>query len=221
LDQKKKRIGFCPVQGKQKMTNTRLVASAAIAMSAIFGATTAMAEEEKGGFYVGIGGGANWLDEAEGNGVSIDFDTGYTALAAVGYDFGVNGAGGSIRVEGEVSYTSNDYSSVTVNGVNTGITGDIEQWTFMGQGIYEFTAATGFRPYVGAGIGVINAETEASAGNVGASADSTEFAYRGLIGVAADVTESATLDLGFRYTGATGDAELDNIGIVAQVRFGF
>ncbi|GGD06134.1 outer membrane beta-barrel protein [Pyruvatibacter mobilis] len=193
-------------------------AAAAIAAAALLGANAAQAED--GNWYVSAGGGANWIGDQSSNGVTADYDAGYTVLGAVGYDFG-DSETGSFRVEGEISWTKNDVDQVTINGVNANIGGDTEQWGFMMNALYDFMPGSTFRPYIGAGLGVVDGETELNRAGVTVSGNSTEFAYRGLVGVGIGLGENTTLDLGYRHTRVTGDNDdFGNNTVIAQVRFG-
>src|SRR5690349_14159211 len=70
----------------------------------------AMAQQTSG-FYLGIGGGANWARDSDINGGAIntkaEYDTGWAALGTVGYGFG-NG----LRLELELGYRDNDVDKV-------------------------------------------------------------------------------------------------------------
>jgi len=200
------------------LMKSKLKIAAIAAVATVLGMTTAQAED--GSFYVSVGGGVNWIDEVSGNNVTLDFETGYTALIAGGYDFGVNNAGGAFRVEGEFSYTNNGYEEGRALGVSVPISGDVEQYGFMVNALYDFFAEDSFSPYIGVGVGVVDAESKATVGNITAGSDATEIAYRGLAGVAFDVTDSMALDLGFRFTSVDTNQTIDNSAIVAQVRFG-
>lgn len=198
--------------------NSKIKLAAAAAVATLLGMTTAQAED--GGFYVSVGGGVNWIDEVNDGTVTLDFETGYTGIIAGGYDFGENNAGGAFRVEGEFSYTNTGYEEGRVLGVSVPIGGDVEQYGFMVNALYDFFAEDSFSPYIGVGVGVVDVESKATVGNITAGSDATEIAYRGLAGVALDVTDNVALDLGFRFTSVDTDQTIDNSAIVAQVRFG-
>jgi len=195
-----------------------LIAGAAIAAAALLGTTAAQADD--GGLYASLGGGVNWVSEISNNGVSMDFEAGYTILGAVGYAY-ADGEMGRFRAEAEVSWTQNDLDSATALGTTINLGGELEQWGFMVNGIYDFLPDSGIRPYLGVGIGVVDGDVTARVGGLTASSDGTNFAYRGLAGVGIALGDTATLDVGYRFTGVTADENINNNAAVAQVRFGF
>lgn len=196
------------------------IAGAALVAATVMGATAANAAEA--GWYASIGGGVNWVDVNDENNVEWDMEGGYTVQGAVGYDFGDNGSSvGKFRVEAEIAYTQNDNESVKAGGTTFNIGGDLEQTSFMVNGLFDFMPNSGFRPYIGAGLGIVDAEQTVSLAGISASANGTEFAYRGLAGVGISLGENVTLDVGYRYTRVTSDTEYANNAAIAQVRFGF
>ena len=74
----------------------------------------------------------------------------------------------------------------------------------MGNGYYAFDVGGGFKPFIGAGIGIAYLDAELSAPGVGpgsVSDDDTVFAYQGIAGVEYEIlTDSATIALGVRYS---------------------
>jgi outer membrane protein OmpA-like peptidoglycan-associated protein len=99
------------------------------------------------GWYLSLGAGANWIEDGDWNEFGgddefgqFDFDDGYIAAGAVGYDFGRNW-----RVEFEVAYRDND-----IDG-NTGL----EDWELsqMFNVLYDFPLGGNWEASVGAGIG--------------------------------------------------------------------
>src|SRR5690242_15606755 len=93
---------------------------------------TAMAQQTSG-FYLGIGGGANWARDADVSGAGLDtdakYDTGWAALGTAGYGFG-NG----LRLELELGYRDNDIDKV--NGV-AGAGGSTNVWSGMVNALYD------------------------------------------------------------------------------------
>ncbi|MEO0962036.1 MAG: outer membrane beta-barrel protein [Pseudomonadota bacterium] len=195
-----------------------LLAGAAIAAAALLGTTAAHADDA--GWYASLGGGVNWVDEISGNGASIDFDAGYTIVGAVGYAY-ADSETGRFRAEGEISWTSNELDTISAGGVSATVGGELDQFGFMVQGLYDFLPDSGIRPYLGVGIGVVDGDVSATLGGVTVKSDGTNFAYRGLAGVGIALGDSATLDVGYRFTGVTSDENINNNAAVAQVRFNF
>lgn len=195
-----------------------LLAGAAIAAAALLGTTAAQADDA--GWYASLGGGVNWVDEISGNGASIDFDAGYSILGAVGYAY-ADGEMGRFRAEGEISWTSNELDTISAGGVSANVGGELDQFGFMVQGLYDFLPDSGIRPYLGVGIGVVDGDVSATLGGVTVKSDGTNFAYRGLAGVGVALGDNATLDVGYRFTGVTSDENINNNAAIAQVRFNF
>jgi opacity protein-like surface antigen len=146
------------------------------------------------GFYAGGAVGVNILTDSdvEGGGTttSVDFDTGYAGLGAVGYGFG-NG----LRLEGEIGYRDNDADDI----------GSAKAWDFMGNLLYEFPSKGKFRPYIGAGIGAVRTEFEdglVAGGNIIDDND-VVFGYQGIAGVAVALHERIDLTLDYRYLGTS------------------
>jgi opacity protein-like surface antigen len=195
-----------------------LLAGAAFAAAALLGTTAAQADDA--GWYASLGGGVNWVDEISGNGVSMDFEAGYSIVGAVGYAY-ADSETGRFRAEGEISWTSNELDSATALGTTVNLGGELDQFGFMVQGLYDFLPDSGIRPYLGVGIGVVDGEVTATVAGVTLKSDGTNFAYRGLAGVGIALGDSATLDVGYRFTGVTSDENINNNAAIAQVRFGF
>ena len=101
-------------------------------------------------------------------------------------------------------------SGISVSSVCTSLSiscsGDVDSLSVMGNGYYAFDLGAGFKPFIGAGIGVafLDAEVELSHpsfGTITESDDDTVFAYQGIAGIEYEFpTESATIALGVRYS---------------------
>jgi len=195
-----------------------LVAGAAFAAAALLGTTAAHADDAH--WYASLGGGVNWVNEVSGNGVTMDFEAGYTILGAIGYAY-ADGEMGRFRAEAEISWTTNDLDSATALGTTLNLGGELDQFGFMVNGIYDFLPDSGIRPYLGVGIGVVDGDISATVAGRTVDSDGTNFAYRGLAGVGIALGDTATLDVGYRFTGVTADENINNNAAVAQVRFAF
>ena len=140
-------------------------------------------------WYAGVSGDLTWMG---------DSDTGGGANVDIGYRFN------NVRVEGEVGY--HDASGG----------GDAAHyWSYMGNAYYDFSnswSASSWKisPYVGAGIGVADINSD------------SEFAYQGMAGlhfVSASMPNT-TYRLGYRYFGASdNDPNASNLELGAN--FGF
>ncbi len=196
----------------------KLGASAALACAAFTGAAMADEGTAKGGWYVSGGIGYNAVDDVDGSGVSIEFEDGYTILGAIGYDTGDITSYGKFRIEAEISYTENDNDNATVGGVTANLGGSLDQTGFMVNSYLDFVPGGTLRPYLGVGLGFVDAEMDVTLGAARAAADGTEFAYRGLAGLSWHLDDNWALDLGYRYT--VWD-EADNHAVVTGIRYGF
>ena len=138
--------------------------------------------------------------------VNTEFDTGLAFGAALGYDFN------RFRVEGEISYQTNDVDKIGAQGVFFDATGDATALSFLINGYYDFKNRSAFTPYVSAGLGFAQVEFNnlniSRLGFSGSNDKDTVFAYQIGIGVGYAVTEKVTIDVKYRYFG-TEDSEYD------------
>lgn len=138
--------------------------------------------------------------------VNTEFNTGLAFGAALGYDFN------RFRVEGEISYQTNDVDKIGALGVFFDATGDATALSFLINGYFDFVNSSAFTPYISAGLGYAQVEFNdlniSGAGFPGTSDDDTVFAYQIGIGVGYAVTEKVTIDVKYRYFG-TEDSEYD------------
>jgi len=153
------------------------------------------------GFYLGLQGGINNMDDTESNGAEGEMDSGYSISGIVGYDFGY------VRVEGEVAYRENDIDKITILGNNTVSSGDVTSTAFMLNAYLDIENRTPFTPYIGAGIGFNYVEDNGTAiygssTTVRYDDSDTVLAYQLAAGVAWDVTKSIVLDLSYKYLNA-------------------
>ena len=139
------------------------------------------------GFYIAAEGGANWMFNTSptstftfagpssfgtfSSNSNASFNTGFVAGGALGYDFV------GPRVEAEGVYRENTRHAggrwVSSAGFN------FNEVAIMGNVYYDFLAGSAIVPYIGAGAGV----AFVNAGALGATRQSTQFAYQGIIGV--------------------------------------
>lgn len=200
----------------------RKTAIAALLSSVAF-VGVAHADEGKApaGWYVALGAGANFLDDVDVTGGSFEFDTGYTVSGAIGYDTGDVTTYGKFRVEAEVAYTENDTDSITIGATKVNAGGQLEQTTVLLNGYVDFVPGGTLRPYLGLGLGFVDGKQTLSVAGLSASANGTEFAYRGAAGVTYHMDQNWGLDLGYRYTGWEAGGDAHNHGLVAGLRYSF
>lgn len=143
--------------------------------------------------------------------VTTDFDDGYGFGAALGARLGQRGAAGRWRVEGELSFASNDVDAHRLRGVPlAGPTGDLESMSVMLNALLDFGTGGRLTPYLGAGIGV--AEIQASGFGAAASPavlddEDTVLAYQLIAGAGYGISPNAELFAEYRWF-ATDDPAL-------------
>ena len=183
----------------------RMVVGAALLAAAPF-AAQAQTPLQPGGFYIAAEGGANWIFNTSptstftfagpssfGNFSSNSnayFNTGFVVGGALGYDFI------GLRVEAEGVYRENT-GTLAVGGFSAG--SNFNEVAIMGNAYYDFLAGSAIVPYIGAGAGV----AFLNAGALGATRQSTQFAYQGILGVGWNIDPMFRLNLEGRYYGTT------------------
>lgn len=187
-----------------------------------------------GPFTTGNIGDGTFINVADGTdyGWETDYDTGYVFGAEAGYRsgkgwrVGLEGTRSSADVDGhEEAFLGADIidglDGATLVGAGTplGATigdfladgqGEIEQTGVFLNGYYDFNEGGRFRPYVGAGVGVVDADvTFSPSGSPILAASETLFGYQGRIGAAYNVTGPVDVFTEYTYR-ATTDLEGDN-----------
>ncbi|HSV28259.1 MAG TPA: OmpA family protein [Candidatus Omnitrophota bacterium] len=177
-------------------------------------------------WYIGADAGVNFTEDSSGSGngrsYKGEYEWGYVGLGQVGYNFG------GPKAEFEVGYRTNDHDNIN----NISANGDTSSWSFMANGIYEFLPQSKFHPFLGAGIGYANVDTNGTSAGVAYSGDEWVFAYQGLAGVAYDVADNvaikaqyryfATLDYDIRATnGLRGEADYNNHSVLVGLTYKF
>lgn len=190
-------------------------------------APQAMAQER--GWYGAFDLGYHWPEglEVTGTGNSIDGDPfrfdiqqeeAVVGFARLGYQVTPNWRvelEGGVRT-GDIESAEGDPTRPTPNAICAvalpvapcrGPEGSIEYYSLMGNLIYDFVPESSFRPFVGAGIGVVYADADISGrlnnlvfgGGVGIHDDDTAFAWQLLAGVSFDITQRLTGDVTYRW----------------------
>jgi len=165
------------------------LASAAVAIVAFAYASGAQAQDASGygppppGWYVrGEAGGS--FSQRVGGDPTLHGENGWTVGGAVGKRFG-NG----FRTEGELLYSEADGKD--------GQTGRMKTLAGLLNAYYDFTTATKFRPFVGAGLGVGQVQLDGGLHH----GDSTGFAYQLTAGVAYPIDDRWSAQVAYRYFG--------------------
>jgi len=129
------------------------------------------------GFYVGVGGGAQWLADVDiGGGVRDEI--GGLGAAQVGYDLGMFRA----EIEATVGYNALDIGGADINVWTPGV---------FANAFIDLENSTDLTPYIGAGAGM----TLIAVGPI----SETAFAWQGMAGVTIDLTETTALSVGYRF----------------------
>ena len=155
------------------------------------------------GWYIGLEGGANWVDENEGFfgpasapaflPDSFEFDTGWAVLATVGYGFDSNW-----RIELEGGYRKNDVDLFSTFIGFTSNRGDLNEITLMANVLYDVPLTERLDLTFGLGAGVDRAELQSPRPGGGDDVD-WNFAYQGIAGLSYAVTSRLDLTLQYRY----------------------
>ncbi|WP_375402044.1 OmpA family protein [uncultured Sphingomonas sp.] len=186
-------------------------------------------------WYVGVEGGAMIVEDLDydvttaagvgtSNAISIDHDYGYDVDAVIGYDFG------GFRLETEVGYKSAVVdeltSTVTVPAFNAAggtfnvasgnrdAGGRTSALSFMVNGLLDFGADDGIQGFIGGGVGVARVKADSyRLSTRGAFLDDSDtvFAFQGLAGVRAPLTDTIDATLKYRFFNAD-DVKLVDIG---------
>jgi len=154
-----------------------------------------------------IGHDSDWTDTTTGEKLEISYDTGYGASLAIGSDLQ------NYRLEAEVAYRTNDLDDITLTGFpSVSADGDVTSLALMGNAFMDFNTGTAATPFIGAGIGMANVDYQLDSIMgipINESDDDTVFAYQFALGVAFKMSETAKLDLSYRYF-ATADPKFDD-----------
>ena len=185
-----------------------------VTVAAVSIAAASQGQARHNGWYVGIEAGANWVDDNgffSGKGLpefsevslvavpfgadQLSFDTGWAALATVGYAFDNNW-----RIEGEIGYRSNDLQLDEFFGGKAprilSTDGELTEYTAMINVIYDVPLTDKLNLNLGVGVGVDYADIDIN----GAGGDSdTNFAYQAIAGVTYEINKRLDLTLTYRY----------------------
>lgn len=158
------------------------------------------AAAQSNGFYLSGAIGAAWptASDYSGTGVNAEaqFDPGLSGLVAAGTTFGENW-------RGEVSLSHRVADVDAVSGAANG-SGDMSGSAAMVNGYYDLFSGSDWRPYVGAGVGVLRLSVD-SISPVGGSRvddDDTVAAVQGIVGIGYRLSDRIGLFTDYRYLAA-------------------
>ncbi|MBI1213795.1 MAG: outer membrane beta-barrel protein [Alphaproteobacteria bacterium] len=183
------------------LMKTRTILLGAVAAVALTGTANA---GQLPGWYVGIEGGANWVDDVDVQIVgpsgfssttraTASFDTGWAVLATVGYAFHNH-----FRLEGEVGYRHNKIDTVLARfSSTTGIAGDLDELSLMANVIYDIQLGSKTTLSLGVGAGADRAKLDTTANFF--DDEDWGFAYQGIVGLAYNLSSKTQLTLNYRY----------------------
>lgn len=221
------------------------IGMASAVLATVFAAGAANAQTS----YVSIGTGYTQLDSADTlikNGIAPNSDM--DLLFKVDEDYNLRAAYGvevsGFRFEGEFGYGNFDvagYESRRPVNVQSSSSGSVGLMTAMANAYYDFGAPGGMRPYLGAGLGAMRAEFEASAPLPTApngaiveiiNDDTINLGWQAMAGLSFPMGGNLTLTAQYRffdggtfnYTGFAGHAanvELKGSSLDAGLRVGF
>lgn len=181
----------------------RIAGAAALAAAALLGATPAFAQfaqfaaREPAGPYVGLGAGAQWLQDLSATGPAgrefkLNYDAGPVGLGSLGYAFG-NG----FRAEVELGYRHSDAKSITIPSGTTSsvdVKANAQATTYMVNGLYDFRLAPDWSANLGVGVGAAMVRVN----NVG---NDSPFAFQAMTGVEYALAPQMKLGVGYRFLG--------------------
>ena len=174
---------------------------------------------ESSGVYVNIGGAVSLLpgisdtpytgidnptpEHRAGNKTHWDFDLGFGANGALGYDFG------SFRADAEFTYLSSNFvfdvdktdrreNDAKADDTLTVLAATANAW-------YDLDTGTAWSPYIGLGVGAANLQVKLATGENQAdeyfNGHGWGFAYKAGVGVALEVLTGFSLVGGYQFFG--------------------
>jgi outer membrane immunogenic protein len=203
---------------------SQLLSTASAAVLAVAMTTPSLAQDmaSEWSWYVSLFGGVSMLEDLDSSGgvaaynlaLDEDYDTGFIIGGAIGAEF-YETSFGTMRGEVELSFTSNDLSSVSVNNVPYNPGGGTESITVLANVWQDIDLGMPITPFFGGGIGVgfVDANKSATLAAPGVINDSASaFAYQIGTGFRYAMSGSASFEVSYRLRGIAGhDLDL-NLG---------
>jgi len=91
------------------------------------------------------------------------------------------------------------------------VSGEVDVLSFLVNCYYDIETGSPVTPFIGVGIGAANVDVE--------DEDDTVFAYQASAGIGYAISDSTTLELGYRYM-ATSDPEFHALGETIEAEVG-
>ena len=181
------------------------------------------------GPYMRFSAGAGHVDEDEYG--SFNFDLGYVGTAAIGYNWFFPESIADLRVELEGSYRYNDIDDI--NSISS--SGEVQAFSAMVNGYFDFRTNLVVVPYVGAGVGATHIRHEDNgAGGALATIDDndTALSYQVMAGFNYNMSENLAIGVEYRFhetedftftrsAGADFEDEYNHHSAMVTVRLGF
>lgn len=154
--------------------------------------------------YLSLMGGYTALRDADAGFLEdAEFDDGFVAGVAVGYDFdtGNEYGYGNTRLEIEASYRKNNIDQADFLGTKRTIDGQVRSQALMANAYYIFENPSFVKPFILFGIGAARVDIYKAriAGVNFIDDDEINFAYQAGAGLAFQLSRSLELDLGYRF----------------------
>jgi opacity protein-like surface antigen len=212
------------------MNFRRLLLSAVVA-GGFIGSAVADDVPDPKGWYLGAGGGANWLHDQQYEdpgvfNVDVDYASGMLLGGFLGYKFDSD-----FRLEFELAYRENDVDFIQIpiiGGVNT--TSDIATFSQLVNLVYDYPLTDKTNLSLGGGAG--GAQVEGDIGNaVGVPlADISDyvFAYQGIAGLSYQLMPQTLAYIDYRYfatddlvtnVGTTSNLDNENHSVMVGIRW--
>lgn len=156
--------------------------------------------------YISGMAGISWMQDSDVEHVfsatdykkvaSIPFESAFTAVGALGCDYG------STRLEAEIGYQKNN---IDIDEDDDYGSGDVQVLSLMGNGFYDIDLGGGVELYAMAGVGVaqVNAEKELSRRVYNYEVSEVTLAYQLGAGIAIPISDGVMLDARYRYFATT------------------
>ena len=197
------------------MLKNALLASA-LGLSIYALAATASAGHRPQGWYVGVEGGANWIDDADIDLVGVgpvnweaEFESGWAAFVEVGYRWDTNW-----RLELEAGWRENEVDCISFGGpCVAGAWGDVNQFTHMLNLVHDIDLSERTALSIGIGLGGNLVEAD-NTPIVLRDDDDWVFAAQALVQLSHELTNRIDFVLTYRFM-TSEDPQFERFGAPA------
>lgn len=162
------------------------------------------------GPYVGVSGGVSITHDADLKQTgfataSTTYNTGYGINASLGYN------AEPVRFEFEFGYKNADMDNISAPGLGTASAKDtsISVTSYMVNAFYGIKTNSGFTPYFGAGIGLLDGDLKIQ----GSKYSDTELGLQAIVGLEYKFNNNLGADISYRYLTAPSDFTKNDVSI--------